>query len=1042
MIGNFTEVKPLVYWVQHILPLVYDDSLSYMELLDKVIKVLNEVVKNNNLLPDYIMQLIKEYISSGEIEKVLAEVLANYMINVKFPPQGLKPAVGDGTEDDTEAIQGCIDYAFNNGGMSVYFPSGSYLTQPLTLRNKATLFGQDRYTTRLVMRGGATTAMFTGDVDELTLSGMGFDGNMDIQVNNVNLFTITVGSAIINNCLLTDGYDLLNVTINRDLQLNNIIFNHAVVNSMVVSGDGYIQGDDIIFKSVSQLIGENYIVLNTSNSALTKVKCEGASPNCVLITGNNNVIEMWNDNSPKAYTDNGTNNNIVVYGKSKQIHLTGNKVESIGGSLTQTVTGSATQAITGDKTVTANIIKETTIAEKLLTIGTNLTETITGNKGVTCKGDISTIANNMTETLTGEKTEIITGDKIVTGKTSTTTFNNSTENVLQVKTVKAGNLTETIQGDKTVTAGDISETSDNRTIHNKMDYDVTTDGNEVNTVTGNSTDNIKGAKAVSANTVTETVVGDKTTTATNVTNSISGRLFNSAATLANNAGVITNDATTLTTNVTGTETKTANAISETVATSKTVKSADLVIESTNPVTYRTPSNLNNMFKVVPMKGADGNTYNVLVQGDNIDDIMTSDNIPEINYDGINYNAGNYYAGKALIKKGDVPLPAGHTTQGSCLYNGSLYVVHHTADADFLNVTKYDYATLVQQATIQLEKNMHGNGLTVNPTTGDLIVTNNSGTFCIINAGLTAFKTVDYQGTTTGQISATAITPDGNNAVFSVTSTNNLIFGEMIDNVMTPFLIEHEYENGGSERQDICADNTFVYVLHTGIVQGAVYGSNYVNVLGKYGNQYGKIYFDKGIPELEGISVNGSTLVITDVRGGVWEVDVSPYVTTHWWADGMRGEIGELSFYPFKTITGNPLIQDVTLANGAVIQTVIPCPQNLISSYLPTFMVGSGLVGNSKASAYVTNTGGLRIVCSNPTLGNLQASYAYANKKWTITNLFFNNVNYHVTPDTVKSVIEAVTGYETYWMGTTGLYGFGNVYTLRGYMVTGIKLAYN
>ena len=31
--NNFTEVEPLCYWVQHILPLVYDDSLSYMELL-------------------------------------------------------------------------------------------------------------------------------------------------------------------------------------------------------------------------------------------------------------------------------------------------------------------------------------------------------------------------------------------------------------------------------------------------------------------------------------------------------------------------------------------------------------------------------------------------------------------------------------------------------------------------------------------------------------------------------------------------------------------------------------------------------------------------------------------------------------------------------------------------------------------------------------------------------------------------------------------------------------------------------------------------
>mgnify|MGYP000573842912 FL=1 len=82
-----------------------------MELLGRVTKKLNELIVNNNKLPDFIAELIKDYISSGAIEKVLAEVLADYMLNVKFPPAGLTPATGDGSADDTKAIQGCIDYA-------------------------------------------------------------------------------------------------------------------------------------------------------------------------------------------------------------------------------------------------------------------------------------------------------------------------------------------------------------------------------------------------------------------------------------------------------------------------------------------------------------------------------------------------------------------------------------------------------------------------------------------------------------------------------------------------------------------------------------------------------------------------------------------------------------------------------------------------------------------------------------------------------------------------------------------------------------------
>lgn len=432
MIKNFIEVKPLRYWVQHILPLVYDDSLSYMELLGKVVNTLNEVVKNNNMLPDYIMELIKEYISSGEFEKVLADVLANYMLNVKFPPAGLKPATGDGSADDTEAIQGCIDYAYNNGGMSVYFPSGSYLTQPLTLRDKAILFGQDRYTTRLVMKGGATTAMFTGDVDELTLMGLGFDGNMDIQVNNVNLFTISVNSAIITNCLLTDGYDLLNITVNDNLQLNNVIFRHAVENALVLKGAGIVQGNNLIFKSVSALVGKNFIVMDVSKSILEQLKCYGASPNAVLINGSNNVVKMWNEQSLKAYTDNGNNNTVEVYTQSEQKKLTGFKTTDVSGDLTETVGGNKTETIAGNKDVSVH----------------DLTETVEGNH---------------TKTVTGSVTEDITGDKHVT----------------------SANSVETVQGDKTVTAGVISETAVNKTVHITNDSTEQTDGTKTLTVAEN-----------------------------------------------------------------------------------------------------------------------------------------------------------------------------------------------------------------------------------------------------------------------------------------------------------------------------------------------------------------------------------------------------------------------------------------------------------------------------------------------------------------------------------------------------------------------------
>lgn len=647
MIGNFTEVKPLCYWVQHILPLVYDDSLSYMELLARVTKRLNELIENNNKLPDYIMELIKEYISSGEIEKVLAEVLANYMLNVKFPPAGLTPATGDGSADDTEAIQGCIDYAFNNGGMSVYFPSGSYLTQPLTLRNKATLFGQDRYTTRLVMKGGATTAMFTGDVDELTLSGLGFDGNMDIQVNNVNLFEISVNSAIISNCLLTDGYDLLNITVNNDLQLSNLLFRHAVENALVLNGAGIVQGENLIFKSVSTLVGKNFVVMGVSKSILEQVKCYGASPNGVLITGDNNVVKMWNEQSLTPYVDNGTNNSITVYTQSEVEKLTGSKTAIIGGNVTET--------ITGNKGVSAHDITETatrtrtenTTGNRNETTGGNVTEIITGDREVssqnyneTVRGNKTATANKSTENVTTEKDlnanvsrETLATKTVSVSGVNTENSGSKNETITGDKTVKAANSTETIDGDKTVNAGDISNTAANITNHATQDLTEQVDGVRTLTVTG-ANNETTGAR-------TETVNGNKTEHITGISN---------------------------------------EAVDENKTT--TVKGTDSIIADeiklipSNPLFYGTPQTFNEYYDYVPFNSIAGEMYKVLVGKSTSIDVANIEKMGCVG-DGLTDNAEklqgiiNSNVGKIIfIPKGTfligntITLPSGTVIMGS------------------------------------------------------------------------------------------------------------------------------------------------------------------------------------------------------------------------------------------------------------------------------------------------------------------------------------------------------------------------------------------
>ena len=43
---DYIPTAPFRFWCQKVLPLVYDDSLSYYELLNKVVKYLNDVIAN------------------------------------------------------------------------------------------------------------------------------------------------------------------------------------------------------------------------------------------------------------------------------------------------------------------------------------------------------------------------------------------------------------------------------------------------------------------------------------------------------------------------------------------------------------------------------------------------------------------------------------------------------------------------------------------------------------------------------------------------------------------------------------------------------------------------------------------------------------------------------------------------------------------------------------------------------------------------------------------------------------------------------------
>ena len=79
-LGEYTELRPFRYWCQKVLPLVYDDSLSYMELLCKVVDYLNKTMHDVDTLNTDVVQLHTAYIQ-------LQKYVNTYFENLDIQPE-------------------------------------------------------------------------------------------------------------------------------------------------------------------------------------------------------------------------------------------------------------------------------------------------------------------------------------------------------------------------------------------------------------------------------------------------------------------------------------------------------------------------------------------------------------------------------------------------------------------------------------------------------------------------------------------------------------------------------------------------------------------------------------------------------------------------------------------------------------------------------------------------------------------------------------------------------------------------------------------
>ena len=104
MSNTINRVERLRFWCNKILPLVYDESLSYYELLCKVTQKLNELIEQNNKIAEEMGEYIAYWLTTPEGQAIMLEIITE---TVDQNYQNLVTRMGT-AEGEIDALQSTV----------------------------------------------------------------------------------------------------------------------------------------------------------------------------------------------------------------------------------------------------------------------------------------------------------------------------------------------------------------------------------------------------------------------------------------------------------------------------------------------------------------------------------------------------------------------------------------------------------------------------------------------------------------------------------------------------------------------------------------------------------------------------------------------------------------------------------------------------------------------------------------------------------------------------------------------------------------------
>jgi Pectate lyase superfamily protein len=255
-------------------------------------------------------------------------------------------AVGNNS-DDTKAIQTAIDLASQQGGGTVFFPSGIYIVSinpatlhAITIRSKVILKGdgKDRSIIKLADAQGNYDSILSGenpdsDLSDFAMYDLGFDGNIannplisetDFHEKNMRYsLRIYVGSRIkIERCKFTNQKNINVITLNGNVAPFNVYVSDVLIkdNNFELIGGGNVDHDhSTIYTHGERIeISNNYFSSKDgtgTNGARTAIEIHGDEH----IVKNNHIIGFTNGINITGYAS-SSNNQVITDNIIQEAH--------------------------------------------------------------------------------------------------------------------------------------------------------------------------------------------------------------------------------------------------------------------------------------------------------------------------------------------------------------------------------------------------------------------------------------------------------------------------------------------------------------------------------------------------------------------------------------------------------------------------------------------------------------------------------------------------------------------------------------------------